>query len=167
MNTETFISRIDNSTSAIISFLNNCPEERIGLRPEGKWSIADNLEHLILLERIVLVLLQRPQANKSDSTELFGYDKLESILINERKENRVSAPDNVQPKGKYKGISDAKEAFLLQREKLRQLIIENKIPGLNCIVPHPYFGDMTVADWLSLVPLHSLRHLDQMRELLT
>ncbi|MCK6605154.1 MAG: DinB family protein [Ignavibacteriaceae bacterium] len=166
MSTDSYIAGIDNSTESIISFINGCTEEKLNLRPVGKWSIADNLEHIILLERIVFVVLQRPQTNKSGETELYGYGKLEKILIEGRTVNKVAAPDNVQPKGKYKNISEAKDAFVVQREKLKQLIREGRLPELNSIVPHPYLGEMTVADWLNLVPLHSLRHLDQMRELL-
>ncbi len=166
MNKEIYISQINNSTASILRFLENCSEEKTLIRPEGKWSIKDNLEHLVLFERIVLVLLQRSSKVLSRNDEYFGYERLKEILIDERTVNRVNAPANVQPKGKFTSSDEAADALIAQREKLKALISEDKITSYNAVIPHPYLGDMTAGDWLNLVPLHAERHLAQMIELL-
>ncbi len=139
--------------------------------PEGeKWSIAQIVEHLAIVEhgtsRICAKLLNSAssEGRTSDGTFLltrgFGEKAVEIDGM------RVEAPERVHPTGNLSILQS------MERLKTSTSAFDALRPGLEQYdlsahkFPHPFFGDLTAAEWLVMVGWHEQRHHKQIESLL-
>jgi len=134
------------------------------------WSIQQIVEHLTMVEfgtaRICTKLLNEA---KQDGKLSNGRIEL-SALFAERSEQvstqRLEAPDRVHPTGDVSLM----EAF--ERMDANKKLFDDMRPDLERYdlsahkFPHPYFGDITAAEWLAILGGHELRHTKQIEKLL-
>ena len=140
-------------------------------RPDGEgWSIQQIVEHLTMVEfgtaRICIKLLnEAKQAGKTSN----GRVELSAVFAERSAQvadQRLEAPDRVHPTGNVT-ISEAfermdanKKLFDGMRKDLERYdLSKHKFA-------HPYFGDITAAEWLVILGGHELRHTKQIEKLL-
>ncbi len=146
------------------------PDEAVA-RPEGEtWSIEQIVEHLTMVEfgtaRICTKLV-----NEAKQSGKLSNGRIElSALFAERSAQvstqRLEAPDRVYPTGKV----TIPESF--ERMDANKKLFDDMRPDLERYdlsqhkFAHPYFGDITAAEWLVLLGGHELRHTKQIEKLL-
>ncbi len=174
MNTQT-IAEIyagnDNIQKKFIDTLTGLSPEQASALPEGEtWSVAQIAEHVAIVEngmaRICEKLLKEAQAKgkTSDGTTFisdnFRAKGAEVAVI------KLEAPTMVKPAGN----STVAESLAKMDEtnakfnELRPLFDTCDCSDLK--FPHPYFGDISAAEWLTLAGGHKARHLKQIRNVL-
>ncbi len=146
------------------------PDEATALPEDEKWSIQQVAEHISMVDegisRICAKLLGEAKAagKPSDGTLPLStnFGEMSAVVANQR----LEAPERVQPTGNVtiaeaaERMSSNRTAFDAMRSDLEQYdASEPKFP-------HPYFGDMTAAEWLIVVGLHERRHTSQIENLL-
>ncbi|MGP4060744.1 DinB family protein [Halobacillus sp. H74] len=152
---------LDEKRNQVLDFVNEVPEEQAHLKPgEDQWSILEVLEHLYLMEQ--LVVYQINQAIKQGDDHQASEKPLHRTTDRDYK---VEAPASVRPKGEFMNLDDAKEGLKKTRESTLSLVNNKEQETLkNRAFPHPAFGDLSLEQWIEFIGWHELRHLDQMKE---
>jgi hypothetical protein len=146
-----------------------------GLTPEqldhkpapGRWSVAGNLEHLTIAEGRVLPRIEEALRSSPDSAKRSAWEGRDDELMQtiESRENRVQAPEPVQPKGQW-----GHEELFRRLEGVRQRTSEfaaTTNAGLRRhFSPHPFFGELDCYQWLLIVGSHVERHRAQIEEVM-
>jgi len=164
MNTNDFFQKLQANSQELLELLNSCTIPELAHKSGEAWSGFEVLEHILLTEKLVSMLLHRSTDARVDQPELLGYGKLKRVMVNLRAK-KIQAPSPLQPRGLVRTIGDFKVAFLEQRKKLVDEITAGKIVVDNSIHKHPVLGEMTKADWLYFIPLHTKRHIEQIRDI--
>ena len=138
--------------------------------PDGGWSIQKIVEHLTMVEfgtaRICTKLLnEAKQAGKTSN----GRVELSAVFAERTAQvatQRLEAPDRVHPTGTV----TIPESF--ERMDANKKLFDEMRPDLEHYdlsqhkFRHPYFGDITAAEWLVIMGGHELRHTKQIEKLL-
>lgn len=134
-----------------------------------KWSVGDVAEHIWLAEGLLFGAVQRAiatpeNANWAEHTK--GKNELlEQLLLN--RNGKAQAPEQIKPTGKtraeiMKGLQEA-------RAKTLQFAQDTQLPLKSHTLDHPFkvFGTLNAYQWLIYIPLHNLRHNEQIAEVKT
>jgi DinB superfamily len=127
------------------------------------WSIAEILEHLVLIEgRVHAIIGNMSSAPEAESGE--KQIEMDDLILNEvpKRSTKVKAPEPVCPEGRWIG-EEALECFLTNRERTMQLLAAPLLRGR--VRPHPLFGPWDGYQWLLATGSHTARHTDQIREI--
>jgi uncharacterized damage-inducible protein DinB len=146
------------------------PPARRGERPAAdRWSVAEVLEHLAMVEEVVLKACSR-QLDAARAAglprETDGSSVLQS-LPPERVANReqtLVAPDRLQPKGLDASVAWAN----IESTRARFNDFVRSCDGLalgHVSFPHPAFGPLNLYQWLLFAAGHHARHAAQIREI--
>jgi hypothetical protein len=127
------------------------------------WSIAEILEHLVLIEGRVHTLI----GNMSNAPEAESTGKqieMDEIILNEvpKRSTKVKAPEPVCPEGRW-SCDEALQCFITSRDRTMQLLDAPLLRGR--VRPHPLFGPWDGYQWLLATGSHTARHIDQIREI--
>jgi DinB superfamily len=130
---------------------------------DDSWSIADNLEHLVLIEGRVHAII----GNMSSAPEAESGGKqteMDEFILNElpKRSTKVKAPEPVCPEGRWSGV-EALQCFITSRDRTMQLLAAPLLRGR--VRPHPLFGPWDGYQWLLAVGSHTARHTEQIREI--
>lgn len=146
------------------------PREQRGVKPApDKWSVADVLEHLSIVETNIAKLIAKRVAEgraagvgpeRETRTVLWTLD---SARVLDRRE-RIEAADPVQPRGLD---ADAAMAALSKAQAaIREAVIAADGLALGEIThPHRVFGPLDMYQWIAFTATHEMRHILQIREI--
>jgi uncharacterized damage-inducible protein DinB len=151
--------------------LNTVRPDEAATRPHGEgWSITEIVEHLTMVEfgtvRICTKLVNEAKQSGKLSN---GRVELSSVFAERSAQvstQRLEAPDRVYPTGKVTIL----ESF--ERMDSNKRLLDDMRPNLERYdlsqhkFAHPYFGDITAAEWLVLLGGHELRHTKQIEKIL-
>jgi hypothetical protein len=149
----------------LLQSLRNLAGEQCDFKPAPEqWSIAEVLEHVVLIEtRIHDLIGKMPEAPEAepdrDDQRIDGF-----ILANlHRRSRKVQAPPNLLPARRW-SPAEMLEQFSKSRGKTLELLAE--APALRGhVFPHPLFGPWDGYQWLLALAGHTARHTDQILEL--
>ena len=143
------------------------PEQDRSRRPSAdRWSVAEVLEHLAMVERGVAKLIakrgrQTPSPDQAAATPL---DDTRIAHLRGRTQRR-EVPDFVRPSGSM-NFEAALRALEETRTSLRQATLDADPAALDgCTHPHPVLGPITLRDWVHFVAHHEARHAAQVAEI--
>ena len=169
LSTSGILERLQTERDALLLRLEGIPHELQNRRPsEGRWSIAEVLEHLTRIEGGLTKLLSMrgqeeppPGSPSPDSSNLYSHEI--GNLVRDRSQH-IEAPERVLPAG----ASSAQEA-LDQLKSARSALLTafdsaNRTALDHVTHPHPIFGPLTLRSWIALVSDHEARHAEQIGE---
>jgi hypothetical protein len=146
------------------------PDEAAARSDDDGWSIQEIVEHLTMVEfgtaRICTKLLGEAKKDGKPSNGRVELSHLFAERSAEIANMRVEAPDRVYPTGRVPIL----ESF--ERMDANTKLFDEMRPDLARYdlskhkFPHPYFGDITAAEWLAILGGHELRHTKQIESLL-
>lgn len=154
---------IDDAVAAV-------PEADRSRRPgPGRWSVAEILEHLSVVESaIVRMLGQQVRAARVSG---LGQERVTEPVVPTvtvarllDRDAKLAASERSQPKGGI-GWADAREAFRRARTEVVELL--RAADGLalsELVIPHPLLGPLNVYQWAVFLGAHARRHAAQVRE---
>lgn len=167
-------SEIEMVRQKLKSLVEPLDEERAAAHKEGEaWSVAEVVEHISLVEngiaRIVAKLIGEAKENTDLSKGTNGETYISvgiKRLFSEAENTKFTAPERVQP-AQQKSIA---ESLMQMDESLKSLY--NLRPEMEIYnttdykFPHPYFGELSVAEWLAVQTEHEKRHIRQIERIL-
>jgi uncharacterized damage-inducible protein DinB len=139
--------------------------EQLHYKPApDRWSVAEVLEHIIIVERRVLgsiekTVQQAPNASKSAFEDEFLVSRVATRV------DRLKGPDVLMPKGQWPEHQLAEEFEAVRRRSL-EFAGSTKADLRQHGFPHPVFGELNCYQWLLLIPAHCERHLAQADEVM-
>jgi DinB superfamily len=162
------IKLLKDSQQETLEALEKLSDEQLKFKaaPE-KWSILEVAEHIMLAEGLLFAAVERALANQPNpewETKTKGKTEfMEKAIVS--RERRVQAPESIVPSGKLSRpelISKYKEA----RAKTLKFAEETQLPVKSHTLDHPFpvFGTLNAYQWLIYVPLHNMRHNQQIAE---
>ncbi|MED3662156.1 DinB family protein [Ureibacillus sp. FSL K6-8385] len=156
------MEKIQQTREKVLNSVCFLSDEQLNEVPEkGKWSIAQVLEHLYLMEMNtvdgILETLSKDEYNPVEEKPLHH--------ILDRTVKRV-APDDLTPSGEFQTLEELKRKLSKSREALLKSIegvSEEELENKSFI--HRRYGLLSIRQWVSLIGYHEERHLQQIEEI--
>lgn len=154
----------------LAALLATLDDETVSRLPAGeKWSIANVVEHVALVEanmiRICAKLLGKAESagQLADGTistsDSFKEKAMEIATL------KLEAPDFVQPTLEAALVASM-DRFEENRKALQELKAKfEEFDSNSYRFPHPFLGNLSAGEWLTLIGGHKLRHLKQIERL--
>ena len=161
---------LDQEYADLLTTVAAAPKDRLNRHPApGRWSIAQILEHLVIVERRATELAVK----LADKAVAGGIPKetetgpilmaIDTRRITDRS-RRVKAPEVFLPPGKLSpdeslnALDEAHRQFKLAAAKGDGLALR------EISYPHPWLGSLNAYEWIAFVAAHMARHTEQIRE---
>ena len=132
-----------------------------------RWSIGEVAEHLVLAEAGLFTTATRSVAAPADDkwTATVGKtDLLKRALPN--RTTKVDAPQEIRPRGDLTR-AQVMARFKEQRARTLAFAQETEAPLKAHTAPNPFFGAINAHQLLLYIPLHNVRHDQQIAEVKT
>lgn len=130
-----------------------------------RWSVAENIEHVILVENRAYGFIETALKQTADSTGRSGYpgnsDGLVAML-RDRSHPR-QGPEQIQPTGRWSHENLLKE-FETVRRRTCELLAAATADLHAHFSPHPLFGQLSCYQWFLVLGAHCDRHRAQAEE---
>lgn len=169
--TQELLQHLDESRLVLREAVDKVPPSLREKSPAvDRWSVAEVLEHLSVVEAAVtrrvstLLSAAREQGlrQESDTSSVLATFNLTRVLDRSR---AVTTSEVGRPKqglnatAAWAALDDTRAAF-------RKIVVETDGLALGTIVaPHPLLGPMNLYHWIAFVGGHELRHAAQIREI--
>lgn len=132
----------------------------------GRWSIAGNMEHVIVFENYILgvvrdLLEQAPEPEKAVAEK-------ESLVmaIGHARDRKIAARDAMLPVGRWTDMAEMVEEFRKTRERVRGFVAEAQGDFRSHFFAHRSLGDLDAYQWLLVVAQHRARHALQIEQVI-
>lgn len=162
---ESIIACMAKSQAGLLSAADAVSAEEWKTRPsKGKWSAAELVAHLAMVERAVVGKADRIAQKPPRRISLLKRIHLPMALVESRWIRR-KAPMPVEPK-----MLRDKEVMLAElrtvRERSLAFLEETRSRDLSeyCWA-HPALGTLNTYEWMQFIASHEIRHTKQMREI--
>jgi hypothetical protein len=145
----------------VLQSVKGLTDSQLNDAPSGKWSIRQVLEHLYLLER--LIVDQMSKVMLSDKETAIEDKPIHRILDRTYK---FEAPSYVAPSSDFMTFSTIQEKLLKSRSALEAFLVhadEEKM--LKRSIPNPVLGPLHLKQWVEFIGWHEKRHLAQIEEI--
>ena len=151
-------TKVRNEILKIVSFLTD--QQLNTKKEEDSWSIMQVLQHLYLLERVVVKAIHDALASKSEPAS----EKLIHLSVDRTR--KVKAPAYLMPSEDFITLEEMKEKLTESRQALTELVSNvNEEELAQKSYPHPVFGPLSLSQWISFIGYHEKRHLAQIEEI--
>lgn len=131
-----------------------------------KWSVGEVAEHIWLAESLLFAAVERsiasPENPQWEEQTKGKNERLEQLLLN--RAGKAQAPEQIKPTGKTR--AEIMKGLVEARSKTLKFARETKLPLKSHTQDHPFkvFGTLNSYQWLIYIPLHNLRHNQQIEE---
>ncbi|HEX4001062.1 MAG TPA: DinB family protein [Candidatus Acidoferrales bacterium] len=129
-----------------------------------RWSAAECIEHVILVESAVLGMIQKTVAQAGDSLPSGAADEALVAQAADRSQ-RLNAPDRLVPTGRF-AHHELLSEFEATRKRTSEFTVATDANLRQSGFPHPVFGPLDCYQWLLLIPAHGERHRAQVEEVM-
>ena len=164
---ELLVEHLAHSRERLVLMVEGLPAEQRSFRPaEDRWSIADCIEHITVVESFVLGRIQQalqspPEPERRD--EARGKDQIVLEKVPARDE-RVKGPAAVMPQGRWPDFEGLVRQFEATRERSVRFSAVTQADLRSYFFPHPILGPLDCYQWLLFLSAHCERHVRQMEE---
>lgn len=157
--------------SKLLGLITNLSHEQLNAHPEGKWSIAQILSHLIASEHLSILYLNKKMLgiHEAPNTGLIEEIKMIALIVSQRtpfikfKAPKVLA-ENTHV---YQTAEQLKEAWDKNRVELKEVIARFQDDQLKRkIYKHPIAGMFNIQQALQFFREHIGHHTPQVKKLL-
>ena len=149
---------------AFVDAVEGLSEDQFMKHIDGKWSVADVMQHLYLSARPIVRLMTGPREVFAQWGEpalpARTYDQIEAAYSQGVK--NVKAPATVSPRPEDMGVSQ--QEMIARFSGVYQALIEavttwpdNELD--QYVIPHPALGKLSVREMLYFVSVHTRHHL--------
>ena len=136
----------------------------------GEWTVAHIFEHMAIVQdgmaKISAKLLTAAKEAGKTSDGAAQLSENFQTKAAEAQQLKLEAPERVRPTG-TKTVAES----LAKMDETRQ-VLEDLRPLFETVecsdfkFPHPFMGDLTAHEWLTLIGGHEARHLRQIGKML-
>src|SRR5580692_4280526 len=132
-----------------------------------RWSVGETAEHIVLAEAMLFGSVQRAvdsPPNPDWETKTRGKTEfIEKVMVD--RTHKATAPEAIQPHAKI-SREEVIQRYKEQRAHAIKFAEETQVPLNEHTFDHPFpvFGTLNAYQWLIYVPLHNMRHNQQIAE---
>ena len=145
---------------------NSLSPEQLKWHPQGKWSIAEILEHLALTYSGTKLVFDRClHAGKTSARIPIIQDRVRAFVVTRLGylPSGREAPAGTRPKGKQ--FESIRQDFASKISLMEASIAEceRRFGGAAKIIDHPILGPFTASEWRRFHCVHGQHHLRQIQ----
>jgi len=132
-----------------------------------RWSVGELAEHILLSESLLFWAMEQalaaPQNPEWASRTAGKTEFLERVLTS--RERRAQAPDQIRPQGQMTR-AEIINRYQKARAQTLKFTEQTALPLKAHTFDHPFpvFSTLNAHQWLIYIPLHNLRHNQQITE---
>jgi uncharacterized damage-inducible protein DinB len=135
-----------------------------------RWSIAEILEHVSLVEaqvvRLLQMVLHKAEAAGGSRRDDASFAPVSiKEFVEQAATRKYKAPEMAVPTGVV-AVADSLASLRATRDALREL--RPRFEQIDCTqlrYPHPAFGPLNLYQWLAFIGIHQTRHRRQIEAL--
>lgn len=157
---------LDDTRDGMLQMLDGLSPEQLLYRPEpGRWSVAENLEHVIVVEKRLVPAIEKLLLDPPDLTTQAVMDDQEVLRRIGTVANPVQAPERSLPASRWPAEELSKE-FEATRQSSRNFVLSTNGDLRHHFLRHPLFGDFDAYQWMLLLGAHANRHTNQIKNVI-
>ena len=158
---------LDETKENLEESVNNLSEEQLTFKPdEESWSVAQIVEHIVIVEGALKEMLENKIEDGEDldlKTEVVLTDDQVVGMITDRS-TQIQTQEQFIPTAKFTEADEALEAFNDQRENIVDWLKDSEVDMRNYINEFP-FGKIDAYQTMLFMAGHTQRHTEQIKEL--
>jgi len=144
------------------------PEASSRTAPDGGWTVAQVIEHLLMVEdgagRLISGMLKQLEGTVDSDTDPIGPTlarfRIDTPLT------KLAAPERVTPTNALP-LAECVAKLDEARQRLITALEHGSGRALHTMtVPHPFLGELSGYQWALLAAQHQRRHLTQIRNIM-
>lgn len=161
----TALKVLSDNQNALLAFLEKVDTNLFVHQPAERWSIAELVEHIILVEKGVLGGIQKAGTKPKEApiNKPLAEEKFRQLMRNRTR--KIEAPTHFIPKGIFIDKATAIAAFNTHRVKVTNFVNTTDIALTHVGFPHMALGMLNGIDWIVFMAGHCERHILQMEEI--
>jgi uncharacterized damage-inducible protein DinB len=159
---------LDRTRDGLLAVLAQTPADVAAQRPSADgWSIAEVVEHLLIVEngigRLLGRLAREAETLGPETSTASVIPSLDRLALSDVR-RRIQSPTSVAPTGSMT-LDEAVTGLAESRRRILELVhrVSGRALG-GLTAPHPLFGSLTFYQWLLFLAQHEERHTLQIRE---
>jgi hypothetical protein len=169
--TAALLAFLDRRREALRSAVESVPESRRSRRPApDRWSVAEVLEHLAIIETLNHRLLRHgldvaraEGRTRPADAPVFAIDEQLAERATDRRTRWIS-PDFGEPRGGSPAEASWRTLETVRAE-IRQVVAESDAFAFDTpLARHPFLGPLTYREWVVFLGAHEARHAAQIVE---
>lgn len=145
-------------------------DEQLNFRTDpDRWSIRQNLYHVIAAEKLIQHKLDESIAkgpsgikSKTDDADIIG-----KIAIRTETSQKFNAPEPLKPLHVEENCVQLIEEYKMVREKTADYLDREDIDLREITSKNPLFEEIDLYQWVLFLSAHSERHLLQVKEIIS
>ena len=133
-----------------------------------RWSVAQCIEHIAIAENALFAAEQKSvqePADPSRRNEITASDTTVLRVVTDRS-HKSSAPEFLQPAGKFSGTTEAINSYKDRRQKTIDYILTTHDDLRDHYGKHAIMGTIDAYQGILLISAHSRRHTLQIEEVM-
>jgi hypothetical protein len=133
-----------------------------------RWSIAGNIEHLIVFENFILGVVRDLMEQAPDPVRSAGVAEKEPLVmaIGHARDRKIVARDAMLPQGRWTDMTEMMEEFRRTRARVRTFVADAQGDLRSHFFAHRSLGDLDAYQCLLVVGQHRARHALQIAEVM-
>ena len=156
------------SRDRLMALVRGLTAEQLDYKPApDRWSVAENLEHVTLVEKRAYGLIQVALSQPADPSRHSGFPGGDETLIRMLRDRSHPrrGPEQIQPKGQWPHAQLFTE-FETARSRTCELLANTPADLRARLSPHPLFGELDCYQWFLVLGAHCDRHCAQAEEVI-
>jgi hypothetical protein len=165
---EKLLKELEGSRERLLRMAKNLSREELHYRPEAdRWTVAECLEHISMVEARVLGAIHKTLEAGPDSSKRSALEGMDDALIAGAvaRVARYKAPEYVVPTGRCPDEQLLTE-FEGTRQQTRAFAASTDADLRRHFYKHPALGDLDLYQWMLLIAAHCDRHRVQSEEVM-
>jgi len=162
------VQLLENSKKEFLSMVEGLSDAQWNYKSApDRWSVGETAEHIVLAETLLFGGVQRAvdsPPNPDWETKTRGKTEfLEKVMVD--RSHKAKAPEPIQPHGQL-SREEVIQHFNEVRAHTMQFIEQTDVALKEHTADHPFpiFGTLNAYQWLIYIPLHNMRHNQQIAE---
>lgn len=133
-----------------------------------RWSIAGNVEHLIVFENFIPGVIEDLLAKPAEPEKAAGVSAKEPLVmaIGHAREKKISARDAMAPQGRWSDTREMMAEFGRTGARVRAFAAGVQGDLRNRFFAHRSLGDLDAYQWLLVLGQHRMRHALQIEQVM-
>jgi DinB superfamily len=162
------LDQLASSEARILELVKGLTPEQWSFReaPE-RWSIADNIEHLVAFEVFIPQMIAKAIERPAEPEKRVDEQEKDSLVrgLAGSRHTKLNAREALRPVAKWQDASEMVAELRKARVRTVAFVAETHANLRDHFFRHIAFGDLDCYQWLMLIGQHTYRHALQIEEI--
>jgi len=162
------LDQLATSEARLLSLVDGLSPDQWNFREKAeRWSIAENIEHLILFENFIMQSIQKVLDGPAEPHKRAQAAQKEHLVLGlaNGRSTKFNAREIVRPSGRWLDKNELISEFRKTHAQTVAFAEKTQADLRDHFFPHIAFGDLDCYQWLVVIGQHGARHALQIEEI--